>query len=29
VAAGGDGREDFVPHLVRFVGARNGITLEP
>jgi 3-hydroxyisobutyrate dehydrogenase-like beta-hydroxyacid dehydrogenase len=29
VSAGGDGPEDFVPHLVRFVGARNGVTLEP
>lgn len=29
VAAGGDGPEDFVPHLVRFVGARNAVRLEP
>ncbi len=29
VAAGGDGPDDFVPHLVRFVGARNGVKLEP
>jgi 3-hydroxyisobutyrate dehydrogenase-like beta-hydroxyacid dehydrogenase len=29
VNAGGDGPEDYVPHLVRFVGARNGVNLEP
>ncbi len=29
LAAGGDGPEDYVPHMVRFVGARNGVKLEP
>jgi 3-hydroxyisobutyrate dehydrogenase-like beta-hydroxyacid dehydrogenase len=29
VAADGGGPEDFVPHLVRFVGARSGVRLEP
>ena len=28
-ATGGDGPEDYVPHLVSFVGRQNGITLEP
>ena len=28
-SADGDGPEDYVPHLVRFVGARNGVKLEP
>ena len=28
-AMGGDGPEDFIPHMVRFVAARNGMKLEP
>ncbi|HMQ92719.1 MAG TPA: NAD(P)-dependent oxidoreductase [Amaricoccus sp.] len=28
-ATGGDGPEDYVPHLVSFVGRQNGIPLEP
>lgn len=29
LAAGGSGAEDYVPHLVGFVGGRNGVKLEP
>jgi 3-hydroxyisobutyrate dehydrogenase-like beta-hydroxyacid dehydrogenase len=29
LAAGGDGAEDYVPHLVGFVGDRNGVKLAP
>lgn len=28
-ATGGDGPEDYVPHLVSFVGRQNGVKLEP
>jgi 3-hydroxyisobutyrate dehydrogenase-like beta-hydroxyacid dehydrogenase len=28
-AAGGEGPEDYVPHLPEFVGRRNGVTLAP